>query len=52
MEIMWLRENSRERGTSDESNAKDSTSKKTLESTVEYLSASAHLKESKENFKK
>jgi hypothetical protein len=51
MEIMWLREYTRERDNSDESNEKDSTSKMKLESTIEHLSASAHLKESEENFK-
>jgi len=51
MEIMWLREYVRERDTSDASNTKDSTSKRRLESKIEYLSASAHLQESEESFK-
>jgi hypothetical protein len=50
MEIMWLREYVREKDSSDESNSKDSASKRKLESTIEQLSASAHMKESEENF--
>jgi hypothetical protein len=52
MEIMWLREYTKARDTSDESNIRDSKSKRQLESAIEYLSASAHLKESEEGFKK
>jgi len=50
MEKMWCRENLGEKDTSDISSKKDS-SKRKLESTIEYLSAYAHLQESEENFK-
>jgi hypothetical protein len=51
IEITWIREYVRERDTSEASNKNDSTSKKKFDSTIEYLSASAHLLESEESFK-
>lgn len=48
---IWLKENIGERDISDSSSTKYSKNIKELESTVEYISALAHLIESKENFK-